>query len=185
MCDLDVTGAPSIFKRIRSAPALARIFPVLDLSCEENNKEVHKTVLMTTECVGNYIRTKPGGVKDTTLTHHTFFTTKLIPKFDKFIDGKNMGKMRVMTRDLVPTVFSHGWTDVNHHPIVNIIMDVRSLHTLRASIDTMGEEKTMDFIAALIVEHIKEIDLPSRCASRCWNPPSRSCVTVTVSGGVP
>ena len=46
---------------------------------------------------------------------------------------------------------------MNHHPIVNIIMGVRSLHTLRASIDTMGQEKTMDFIAALILEHIKEI----------------------------
>ena len=36
-------------------------------------------------------------------------------------------------------------------------MGVRSLNTLRTSIDTMGEEKTMDFITSLIVEHIKEI----------------------------
>jgi hypothetical protein len=64
--------------------------------------------------------------------------------------------MREMARDLA-AVFSDGWTAVNHHPIVNIIMGVRSLQTLRASIDTMGREKTMDFIAALILEHIKEI----------------------------
>jgi hypothetical protein len=62
-----------------------------------------------------------------------------------------------MAQELAAAVFSDGWTAVNHHPIVNIIMGVRSLHTLRASIDTMGEEKTMDFIAALIVQHIKEI----------------------------
>ena len=68
-----------------------------------------------------------------------------------------MGKIREMTQGLPPTVFIHGWTAVNHHPIVNIIMGVRSLHTLRASIDMMGQEKTMDFIAALILEHIKEI----------------------------
>jgi hypothetical protein len=67
------------------------------------------------------------------------------------IDDKNMGKMREMTRDLVATVFNDGWTVVNHHPIVNIIMGVRSLHTLQVSIDTMGKEKTMDFIAALIL----------------------------------
>jgi hypothetical protein len=67
-----------------------------------------------------------------------------------------MGKMREMTEELVVTVFRDGWTTVNHHPIVNIIMGVRSLHTLRASIDTMGEEKTMDFVT-LILEHIKEI----------------------------
>jgi hypothetical protein len=103
----------------------------------------------------NYIRTKPGGVKEPTLSHHTF-TTKFIPKLDKLIDDKNMGKMREMARDLAETVFSDGWTDVNHHPIVNIIMGVRSLHTLRSSIDTMGQEKTMDFIDALILEHIKD-----------------------------
>jgi hypothetical protein len=95
-----------------------------------DNPEVHKTVLMTTECDQNYIRTKPGGVKEPTLTHHTFFTTKLITKLDKLIDEKNMGKMREMTSDLAATVFSDGWTTVNHHPIVNIIMGVRSLHTV-------------------------------------------------------
>jgi hypothetical protein len=40
-----------------------------------DNREVHKVVLMTGECGENYIRTKPGSVKETTLTHHTFFTT--------------------------------------------------------------------------------------------------------------
>ncbi len=59
-----------------------------------DNPEVHKTVLMTTEWGQNYIRTKPGGVKEPTLTHRTFFTTKLIPKLDYLIDDKNMGKMR-------------------------------------------------------------------------------------------
>ena len=103
-----------------------------------DNEEVRKAVLMTSECEENYIRTKTGGVKETTLSHHTFFTTKLIPKLDKFIDNKNMGKIREMTQELVVAVFSDGWTGVNHHPIVNIIMGVRSLHTLRVSIDTVG-----------------------------------------------
>ncbi len=101
-----------------------------------DNKEVREAVRMTSQCGENYIRTKAGGVKETTLSHRTFYTTKLIPKLDKFIDDKNMGKMR---EELTP--------------IVNIIMGVRSLTSLRASIDTMGEEKTMDFIDALIVEH--------------------------------
>ena len=36
MCDLDATGAPSIFNVIRTAAALARMLPTFDLSCEEN-----------------------------------------------------------------------------------------------------------------------------------------------------
>jgi hypothetical protein len=59
---------------------------------KRDDPEVRKAVLMTTECGQNYIRTKPGGVKEPTLTHHTFFTTKFIPRLDKLIDDKNMGK---------------------------------------------------------------------------------------------
>ena len=51
-----------------------------------DNPEVRKAVLMTTECGQNYIRTKPGGVKEPTLPHRTFFTTKLIPRLDKLTD---------------------------------------------------------------------------------------------------
>ncbi len=36
MCDRDGKGAPSIFKVIRSAAALASMLPILDLSCEGN-----------------------------------------------------------------------------------------------------------------------------------------------------
>ena len=38
--------------------------------------------------------------------------------------------MRVMTQELVTSVFSDGWTDVDHHPIVNVIM-VSVHYTLR------------------------------------------------------
>jgi hypothetical protein len=57
-----------------------------------DNPEVHKTVLMTAECGQSYIRTKPGGVKEPTLTHHTFFTTKFIPKLDKLNRQKEHGQ---------------------------------------------------------------------------------------------
>ena len=35
-CDLDVTGATSIFNVIHSDAALTRMLPTFDLSCEEN-----------------------------------------------------------------------------------------------------------------------------------------------------
>jgi hypothetical protein len=54
-----------------------------------DNPEVHKVVLMTSECGQNYIRTKTGGVKEPTLSHHTFFTTKVIPRLDKWEDEGN------------------------------------------------------------------------------------------------
>ena len=75
-----------------------------------DNKEVRKAVLFTTECGNNYIGTKPGGVKEPTLSHRTYFTTKLIPTLDKLIDDQNMGKMRTMAQELAAAVFSDGWT---------------------------------------------------------------------------
>ena len=94
-------------------------------------------------------------MKEPTLSHHTYFTTKLIPTLDKLIDDQNMGKMRDMSQELVRAVFSDGWTVVDHHPIINVIIVV--VHTPRASIDTMGQEKMMEFITVLILHHIKEI----------------------------
>ena len=35
MCHLDAIGAPSIMRLIHNAVELARIFPTLDLNCEE------------------------------------------------------------------------------------------------------------------------------------------------------
>ncbi len=76
-----------------------------------DNLEVHKTVLMTEECGQNYIRTKPGGVKEPTLSHHTILNTKLIPKLDKLIDENNMGKMREVTG---PRAFGSKGKDVGY-----------------------------------------------------------------------
>ncbi len=73
-----------------------------------------------------------------------------------WIDNHNMGKMRAMAQELASAVFSDGWTAVDHHPIVNAIMGVRSLHLCVLPL-TLGQEKTMEFIAALILHHIKEI----------------------------
>ena len=69
-------------------------------------------------------------MKEPTPPHHTYFTTKIIPTLDKLIDDQNMGKMRDMTQELDTAVFSDGWTTVDHHPIVTVIM-VSVLYTLR------------------------------------------------------
>jgi hypothetical protein len=62
-----------------------------------DNKEVRKVVRMTTVCGENYIRTQRGGVKETTLPHRTFFSTKLIPKLDKLIDAPDPSSLTVVS----------------------------------------------------------------------------------------
>jgi hypothetical protein len=84
--DIDVEWA----KVVVSAGLPMRLF---------DNPEVRKTVLMTTECGQNYIRTKPGGVKEPTLTHHTF-TTKIITRpFDQ-VRSESCRVSRTLTHQL-------------------------------------------------------------------------------------
>jgi hypothetical protein len=56
-----------------------------------------------------------------------------------FFDNPQVRKAVLMTAEC-------GQNYIRTKPVVNIIMGVRSLHTLRSSIDTMGQGKTMDFI---------------------------------------
>ena len=117
------------FQWVRSA-----LSPGLPMSFFDN-EEVHKSVLMTAECPENYRRTKPGGVKETTVLYHTFFTTKLIPKLDNHRSqehGEDEGNDTREDSCSFQGRMSTGWTVVNHHPIVNIIMGVSSLYILRA-----------------------------------------------------
>jgi hypothetical protein len=133
-----------------------------------DNKEVRKAVLMTAQCGPNCISTSPGGKKTTSLPHRTYVTTRLIPTLDKTLDDKNMAKMAKMLEDLGGMILSDGWQSTSHHPIVNVILGARSFFSLRAAVDTMGEDKTMDFIADLIVQHIREIG-PEKIVAVCMD----------------
>jgi hypothetical protein len=133
-----------------------------------DNKEVRKAVLMTAQCGPNCISTSPGGKKTTSLPHRTYVTTRLIPALDKTLDDKNMAKMAKMLEDLGGMILSDGWQSTSHHPIVNVILGARSFFSLRAAVDTMGEDKTMDFIADLIVQHIREIG-PEKIVAVCMD----------------
>ena len=88
---LTTIQSPPQEKGTRVVPPWAKYY---DTPVVEMKLPLHLTSTLTDDTrVRNYIMTKPGGVKETTL-HLNFFTTKLIPKLDKFIDTKNMGKMR-------------------------------------------------------------------------------------------
>ena len=58
------------------------------------------------------------------MSHHTFFTSKLIPKLDKFIDNQNMGKMREMVNELGAAVFSDG-CGMNPSFVIVLITPIR------------------------------------------------------------
>ena len=63
MCDLEAIGAPSMFRLIRSAAALARMLPTFDLSFEENAARrkwnlVCATVIVYYESLKRELKTK-------------------------------------------------------------------------------------------------------------------------------
>ena len=68
-------------------------------------------------------------MKEPTLSHRTYVTTKPIPTLKELIDNQNVVKIRDMSQEVDTSVFRDGWTVVDHHPIVNVIM-VSVLYTL-------------------------------------------------------
>jgi hypothetical protein len=133
-----------------------------------DDPEVRQAFVMTAQCGQDCISTLPGGRKASTIPHRQTFTKMLLPDLDKSLDEKNMKVMLAMCDELGGALFSDGWTATNHHPIINVILGVRHLYTLRAAIDTMGEEKTMDYVAELMVGHINALG-PGRVIAVCMD----------------
>jgi hypothetical protein len=72
-----------------------------------DNPEVRKTVLMTSECGQNYIRTKPGGVKEHTLTHHTFlemYESGLLPWDTEMTVEDPVSGQKILNKEVDSTV---------------------------------------------------------------------------------
>ena len=73
------------------------LFPELPDNPDIPIRRFTGSVLITSECGENYIRTNPGHVKEPTLSHLSFFNTKIIPKLNKLTDDKNLEKMGFFT----------------------------------------------------------------------------------------
>jgi hypothetical protein len=55
------------------------------------------------------------------------------------------------------TLVSNGWTSVTNQPIINILVVSSEGPTFLSSVDTSGNEKTAEYIAALLGERIAEV----------------------------
>jgi hypothetical protein len=147
--------------------AKAIVESALPISIVEKD-EFRRAVLMSSQCGSQAISQQPGFVKDTTLPRRTTFTEKLIPELDEKLDKMNMERINGLLTKLSGIIISDGWKSTQHRPILNIILGVLGHSTLRAAIDTTGSDKTMRYIADLIIKYINEIG-PGKIFAVCMD----------------
>ena len=90
------------------------------------------------------------GKRDTTLPHRYTFTRKIIPATDKRLDEENMARLKSKMRKIGGTIMSDGCQSTTSRPIINVILGVDGMQTLRLATDCSGKDKTMEFICDLM-----------------------------------
>ena len=97
------------------------------------------------------------GQRDTTLPHRQTFTRKIIPATDKRLDEENMARMKSKMQKVGGTIMSDGCQSTTSRPIINVILGVDGILSLRLATDCSGKDKTMEFICDLVSKVIEDL----------------------------
>ena len=98
------------------------------------------------------------GKRDTTLPHRHTFTRKIIPATDKRLDEENMARLKSKMKKIGGTIMSDGWQSTTSRPIINVILGVDGMLTLRLATDCSGKDKTMVMCSASACEHCWSVE---------------------------
>jgi hypothetical protein len=79
------------------------------------------------------------GKRDTTLTHRDTFSRKIIPGTDKRLDEEGISRLKPRMKKVEGTLMSGGWQSTSNKPVINVILGVDGMLTLRLVTDCSGE----------------------------------------------
>jgi hypothetical protein len=114
-------------------------------------------VCKTAQCGEQAVTQDREGKKGTTLPRRSTFSEKIIPATDARLDAENMRRMKSLIEKQGSTLSSDGWQNTADKPIVNVLLGVDGLLTLRLAVDTSGQDKTMPYIFSIIERVIEEV----------------------------
>ncbi len=99
------------------------------------------------------------GQRDTTLPHHQTFTRKIIPVTDKRLDEENMPRLKSKMQKVGGTIMSDGChcQSTTSRPIINVILGVDGMLSLRLATDCSGKDKTKEFICDLVIKVFEDL----------------------------
>ncbi len=97
------------------------------------------------------------GKRGTTLTHRHTFSRKIIPTTDKRLDEEGMSRLKPRIKKVGGTLMSDGCQSTTNQPVINMILGVDGMLSLRLDTDCPGTDKTMPFICDLLCKVIDEL----------------------------
>ena len=99
----------------------------------------------------------PLGKRDSTLPHRHTFSRKIIPATDKRLDEEGMSRLKPRMKKVGGTLMSDGCQSTNNKPVINVILGVDGMLSLRLAADCSGQDKTMSFICDLLCNVIEQL----------------------------
>jgi hypothetical protein len=75
------------------------------------------------------------GKRDTTLPRRDTFSRKIIPATDKRLDEEGMARLKPRMKKVGGTLMSDGWQSTSNKPVINVILGVDGMLTLRLAAD--------------------------------------------------
>jgi hypothetical protein len=97
------------------------------------------------------------GKRDTTLPHHHTFSRKIIPVTDKRLDEEVMSSLNPRMKKVGGTLMSDARQSTTNQSVINVILGVDGMFSMRLAADFSGPDKTMSFICDLLCQVIDEL----------------------------
>jgi hypothetical protein len=69
---------------------------------------------------------------------------------DRQLYEDNLARLKPKMKKIGDTIMSDGWQSTTSRPIINVILGVDGMLTLRLATDCSGKDKTMEFICVLM-----------------------------------
>lgn len=131
--------------------------------------EFREALALTAKC--GSLNLLPGGVLQ--IPRRRKLTTKILPELDKELDDTIRNKIDGIIEHTGVMLMSDGWTNVQSRPILNVIAACPVGSYFIEALDTSGDTKDAEFIAAFMSSHIVRFG-PEKIVALCMDGACKS-----------
>ena len=150
--------------------ALVKKAPPLDLV---DDPEFRDAIRATAKCGTTYI----GGDGDIKLPYRKGMTSQVLPKVDSDLDKKARATVLGIVEETGCLLLSDGWTSTQNLPIINALAATPLGAYFLKALDTSGQTKDADYIAAFIITQIVAFG-PGKVTAVCMDGACKSAFAI-------
>ena len=164
-------GKPTV-DEVHEAWCKALVKKALPLDLVDDS-EFREAIKATAKCGTTYI----GGDGDIKLPYRKGMTSTVLPKVDGDLDKKTRATVLGIVEMTGCLLLSDGWTSTQNRPIINALAATPLGTFFLAALDTSGQTKDADYIAAFIITQIVAFG-PDKVTAVCMDGACNSAFAI-------